>query len=98
MKMPTYYRLKKFEDYLTTAHQANYIRALTNSEVDKLIEIGNELGIYYKNNHCGKCLLSFIKQLAIPYFKQKKQLEEKKCLKDKELTKEEEKEKDSQNH
>lgn len=89
MKMPTYYRLRKYEDYLTTAYKANYIRSLTNKEVDELIDIGNELGIYYKNNHCGKCLLEFIKRLATPYFEQQKKLEVKKCLKDKESTKEE---------
>lgn len=86
--MPTYYKLRKYESYLTTATKADYIRALTNTQLEELIIIGEELGIIYKNNHCPKCALQFVKKLAVPYFEQKTKLE-KKCLKGKELITEE---------
>ena len=83
MKITAYNKLRKYESYLITAHKANYIRALTNSQVEELIEIGNEVGIHYKNNHCPKCALEFMKKLAVPYFEQKQKLEDKKNGKEK---------------
>ena len=78
MKITTYNKLKKYESYLTTAYEANFIRSLTNAQMDDLISIAKEIGIEHKNNHCPKCALEFIKKLAKPYFEQKKKLELKK--------------------
>ena len=72
MKITVYNKLKKFDSWLTTANKGNYIRSLTNKQVDELIEIGNEIGIVYKNNHCPKCILDFVKKLSMPYFEDKK--------------------------
>ena len=82
MKITVYNKLKKFDSWLTTANKGNYIRSLTNKQVDELIEIGNEIGIIYKNNHCPKCILDFVKKLSIPYFEQKQKLEDKKNQKE----------------
>lgn len=68
--------LNKYESYLITASKANYIRSLTNSQMDELISLGASLGIIYKNNHCPKCALEFIKKLATPYFEEKQKKEE----------------------
>lgn len=54
--------------WLTSAYKANYIRALTMKQVEDLIEIGNELDIRFKYNHCPKCLLDFVKKIAAKYF------------------------------
>lgn len=75
MKITIYNKLKKYESFLLTAHEANFIRSLTNSQMEDLISIGAEINILYKNNHCPKCALEFVKKLAIPYFEQKKKLE-----------------------
>lgn len=83
MKITIFNKLKKYESYLYTAHNGNFIRSLTNSQVEDLIKIGEELGIIYKNNHCPKCALDFVKKLAAPYYEQKKKLEEKKKSEDK---------------
>lgn len=69
--------LSKYESYLTTASKANYIRSLTNSQMDELIALGAELGVHHVNNHCPKCALEFIKKLAAPYFEFKQLMEEK---------------------
>lgn len=97
MKISTYYKLRKYEKHLTTAYKSNYIYGITSKETEELIEIGKELGIIYKNNHCPKCKLNFLKKLAKPYFEQKTKLEEKKCLKDNELITEEKEEKECPN-
>ena len=78
MKITVYNKLKKFDSWLATANKGNYIRSLTNKQVDELIEIGNEIGIVYTNNHCPKCILDFVKKLSIHYFEQKQKLEDKK--------------------
>jgi len=78
MKITAFNKLRKYEDYLTTAIKGNYIRSLTNTQIEELIAIGDEVGIKYKNNHCPKCALDFVKKLATPYFEQKTKLEEKK--------------------
>lgn len=78
MKITVFNKLKKYESYLFTAKEANFIRSLTNKEMEDLISAGAEIGINYKNNHCPKCALDFVKKLAVPYFEQKKKLEEKK--------------------
>lgn len=84
MKITVYNKLKKYESYLTTAYKADYIRGLTNVQLDELIALGAEVGIMFKNNHCPKCTLGFIKRLAVPYFEQKEKLEEKKNAKERE--------------
>lgn len=78
MKITVFNQLKKYESYLNTANFANYIRGLTNAQVDELIRLGKELGINHKNNHCPKCTLDFVKKLAVPYFEQKQKMEDKK--------------------
>ena len=82
MKITVYNKLKKFDSWLTTANKGNYIRSLTNKQVDELIEIGNEIGIVYKNNHRTKCILDVVKTLSMTYFEQKQKFEDKKNQKD----------------
>lgn len=77
MKINLYMRLRKYESYLNTAHKADYIRGLTTTQLNELIEVGNELGIHYKYNHCPKCVLDFIKKLAVPYFAHQEKAAEK---------------------
>lgn len=74
MRMDLYYKLRKYENYLITASKANYIRGLNNKQIDELISIGAEIGIYYKNNHCPSCLLAFVKKLSKPYLQQQESL------------------------
>lgn len=76
MDKELYNRLKVYESYLITAKEADYIRGLTNSQIEDMISIGNALGIFYKNNHCPKCALEFVKKLAVPFYAAKKQMEE----------------------
>lgn len=78
MKITIYNKLRKYDSFLTTAHKGNFIRSLTNEQMEDLIAIGSEIGINHKNNHCPKCALEFVKKLAIPYFEQKDKLELKK--------------------
>lgn len=78
MKITVYNKLRKYESYLYTAQYGDYIRSLTSSQMEELINIGSEIGIIYKNNHCPKCALDFVKKLAVPYFEQQKNLEAKK--------------------
>lgn len=78
MKITVFNKLRKYESYLFTAKEANFIRSLTNKDMEDLISIGAEIGIMHKNNHCPKCALDFVKKLAVPYFEQKKKLENKK--------------------
>ena len=80
MTKTQYTKLSKYDNYLFTASKADFIRGMTNSDVEYLINVGNELGIYYKNNHCPKCLLDFIKRLSVPYYDYKSK-EDKKCSK-----------------
>lgn len=77
MKASVFKSLTNYDTYLTTAHKADFIRALTTTQLNDLIAIGAELGIHYKNNNCPKCVLEFIKKLAVPYFEHKKNLEKK---------------------
>lgn len=77
MRMDIFYNLRKYESYLTTAHFGNYIRSLTNTQLEELITYGAELGIHYKNNHCPKCILNFVKQLGAKYFEHKEAMEKK---------------------
>lgn len=78
MKTNLYKSLTKYDSYMLTAYKADFIRALSSHELDELIAIGAELGIYYRDNHCPKCVLEFIKKLAVPYFEHQKSLTEKK--------------------
>ena len=75
MKITTFNKLKKYESYLYTAKYANYIRSLTNAQVEDLIVAGGEIEIYFKNNHCGVCILNFIKKLSDKYYEQKEKNE-----------------------
>ena len=61
---------------MATAYAANYIRSLKIHQVEELIEIGAEIGVNYKYNHCPKCVLDFVKKLAGKYYEQKKKMEE----------------------
>lgn len=88
MKITIYNKLKKYESFLTTAHYGDYIRSLTNMQLEELITIGAELGIKHVNNHCPKCTLNFVKRLAEPYFQQKLKLEEKQNEKQRQKTNE----------
>jgi len=76
MKITTFNRLRKYEPWLATAHAANYIRSLKMHQVEELIEIGAEIGVNYKYNHCPKCVLDFVTKLAGKYYEQKKKMEE----------------------
>lgn len=76
MKITTFNRLRKYETYLYTAHKADYIRSLKMNQVEELIEIGAEIGVNYKYNHCPKCVLDFVKRLAAKYYEQKNKMEE----------------------
>ena len=75
MKITTFNNLKKYENYLYTAKYANYVRGLTNAQIEDLIIAGNDIDIHFKNNHCPICILKFIQRLAEPYFAQKEKME-----------------------
>lgn len=75
MKITVYNKLRKYENYLYTSINANYIRGLSMPQVNELTAIGSELDIKYKHNGCPKCMLEFVKKLAKPYFEQKEKLE-----------------------
>lgn len=75
MKITTFNKLRKYENYLYTAKYANFARGLTNTQIEDLITAGNDINIIYKNNHCPVCILRFLKQLAEPYFEQKEKME-----------------------
>lgn len=77
MKKELFNRLQAYDSYFVTATQGNFIRSLTTSQIEDLISIGAELGIHYKNNHCPKCALDFITQLAMPYYEHLKEKETK---------------------
>lgn len=75
MKITTFNKLRKYENYLYTAKYANYVRGLTNAQIEDLITAGNDINILFKNNHCPSCILRFIQRLAVPYFEQKEKME-----------------------
>ena len=82
MKITTFNKLKKFESYLYTAKYANYVRSLSNVQVAELSDIAAEIDIHYTNNHCGLCILNFVKKVAEKYFEQKEKNENNKKNKD----------------
>lgn len=82
MKITTFNKLKKYEKYLYTAKYANYIRSLTNIQVEDLIAAGNDIDIHFTNNHCGICILKFVQRLADKYYEQKEKNENNKKNKD----------------
>lgn len=84
MKITIFNKLRKFEHNLYTADRLNFTRSLTMPQVSELTEIGKELGLEYKHKGCPKCLLNFLKKLAVPYFEQKQKLEDKKKEKENE--------------
>ena len=77
MKANLFKTLEKYDSYFLTASKADFIRALTTPQLNELTAVGAELGIYYKNNHCPKCTLEFMKKLAVPYFEHKENVEKK---------------------
>ena len=81
MKANSFKILEKYDSYFITASKADFIRGLTTTQLNELIAVAPELGIYYKNNHCPKCTLTFMKQLAVPYFEHKENLEKKQAKK-----------------
>ena len=56
MKITTFNKLRKYENYLYTAKYANYVRGLTNAQIEDLITAGNDINILFKNNHCPSCI------------------------------------------
>ena len=82
MKITTFNKLKKYENYLYTAKYADYIRSLSNAQIEDLILAGQDLDIHYQNNHCPICALKFMKRLADKYFEQKQKNENNKNKKD----------------
>ena len=81
MKANSFKILEKYDSYFITASKADFIRGLTTTQLNELIGVANELGIYYKNNHCPKCTLEFMKKLAVPYFEHKETVEKKQAKK-----------------
>lgn len=81
MKANSFKILEKYDSYFLTASKADFIRGLTTTQLNELIGVANELGIYYKNNHCPKCTLEFMKKLAVPYFEHKENVEKKQAKK-----------------
>ena len=81
MKANSFKILEKYDSYFITASKADFIRGLTTTQLNELIGVAAELGIYYKNNHCPKCTLTFMKQLAVPYFEHKESVEKKQAKK-----------------
>ena len=75
MKITTFNKLKKYESYLYTAKNANFVRGLTNAQIEDLITAGEDIDIHFKNNHCPTCILKFIQRLAELYFAQKEKME-----------------------
>lgn len=82
MKITTFNKLRKYETYLYTAKNANFVRGLTNTQIEDLITAGNEIDIPFNNNHCPSCILRFIQRLAEPYFTQKEKMENNKKKKE----------------
>ena len=81
MKANSFKILEKYDSYFITASKADFIRGLTTNQLNELIGVAAELGIYYKNNHCPKCVLEFMKKLAVPYFEHKENVEKKQAKK-----------------
>ena len=81
MKANLFKILEKYDSYFITASKADFIRDLTTTQLNELIGVAAELGIYYKNNHCPKCTLEFMKKLAVPYFEHKENVEKKQAKK-----------------
>lgn len=75
MKDSVFSTLAKYESYMYTAINADFIRGLTKNEIKELTEAAKEVGILYTHNGCPKCCLDFIKKLAVPYFKEKERRE-----------------------
>ena len=78
MKITVYNKLRKYESYMYSAVNCNFIRSMNIKQVEELEEIAKELNIQFKYNHCPKCLLDLMKKFGNGYFEQKKKLEDKK--------------------
>lgn len=74
MKSETFNTLKRYESYMITAHDGDYIRGLSNREIEELIVAGKDLGIIYENNHCPMCLLNFVKKLSNHFYAERERL------------------------
>ena len=81
MKATLFKTLEKYDSYFITASKADFIRGLTTPQLNELIAVAAELGVYYKNNHCPKCTLEFMKKLAVPYFEHKENIKNKQAKK-----------------
>ena len=90
MKLGTYQKIKKYENWLRMAYYFDCMRNLTTTQMDELIAAGKDEGIIYHHSHCPKCALEFVKKLAKPYFDFKQKMEDNK--KKKEETEKENKE------
>lgn len=78
MRQDLYYRLRKYENYLLTAIEADYIRTMTVSQVKDIEDISDGLGVPYHHNGCPKCLFTHMKKLATLYFDEVKRKQNKK--------------------
>lgn len=76
MKDEVFAVLAKYESYMYTASNADFIRGLTKNEIKELTEAAKEVGILYTYNGCPKCTLDFIKKLAVHFYKEKASREE----------------------
>lgn len=76
MKDEVFAVLAKYESYMYTATNADFIRGLTKNEMKELTEAAKEVGIIYTHNGCPKCALDFIKKLAVHFYKEKASREE----------------------
>lgn len=77
MKINLFNRLRKYETWMYTAVKADYIRGLTATQMNDLIDIASELGIKHVNNHCPKCNLDFVRKIGVLFFEQKEKMEKK---------------------
>lgn len=74
-------RLKKYEKPLKTAYQARYARFMNGEELDEIAAVwGEAIGDkdFKFNSTCPVCVINFLDEVATPYFRQLKEMEEKK--------------------
>ena len=83
MNICQFNKLKKFDSELVTAVKCKCKRGFSSSELDYLIEVGKELGIYCGNRSCPNCVLTFLIALGNPYIEFKEKMEKKKNEKEK---------------
>ena len=59
--------LKEYETHLRRARDG-YVRAIYNSDINKLEPIYNKLGQQLENRHCATCVLGMLTFLSNYYF------------------------------